>query len=298
MNGDLLVVGASGDDELGEDCGAAYLFGKDQGGPDAWGLVRKLLPSDGSAGDRFGAAVALHEGRCVVGAPAFRVDAGSVGAAYMYEENAGSEGNWGETAAWRPSQAHVNMQFGASLALNADRIAVGAPLDDISPNGSDGSIEIFAFDGSTWSFVQRIVPYWDGHVSQVSRSGTSLTFVQDKLLIGAPFAIVDESTSTPTGAVLVYGDPALGVQEAPVMHLNCHPNPFNGGFWLSVPHLPNSARIAITDPLGRSVWSMDKVGIGDKIYIAPRDLEQGTYLVTLRDLGSDRIIARSALVAE
>ena len=54
IDGDTMVVGAwRGDDECPADpncdSGAAYVFYRDQGGSDNWGLVKKLTSSDGEA---------------------------------------------------------------------------------------------------------------------------------------------------------------------------------------------------------------------------------------------------------
>jgi len=66
--GDEALVGAWRDRTAGVDTGSAYLFERDRGGPEAWGLARELVPHDGQANDRFGAAVALTAERIVVGA--------------------------------------------------------------------------------------------------------------------------------------------------------------------------------------------------------------------------------------
>jgi hypothetical protein len=51
VDGSLLVVGASqAGTGIDEGRGAAYLFQRHQGGPDAWGLVHKLEAGDGAGG--------------------------------------------------------------------------------------------------------------------------------------------------------------------------------------------------------------------------------------------------------
>ena len=41
ISGDTVVVGAYGEDGEGIDCGAAYVFERNQGGADNWGQVAK-----------------------------------------------------------------------------------------------------------------------------------------------------------------------------------------------------------------------------------------------------------------
>ena len=47
ISGDTVVVGS--DDSNRDDAGAAYIFKRDQGGADNWGLVKKITASDGAA---------------------------------------------------------------------------------------------------------------------------------------------------------------------------------------------------------------------------------------------------------
>lgn len=297
MRADQLLVGASGDDDLGDDCGAAYVFGKDQGGANAWGLVRKLLPSDGAAGDRFGFSVALTDDRAVVGAPLRRSGTVAYGGAYVFQRDAGASNNWGEVTRMLPSDPHAGMQYGASVALNDERIAVGAPFDVFSENGTDGSVEVFVQEADTWTFAQRIVPYWDGHVSQVSRSGTSLAFARDKLLIGAPFAIVDDSTPTPTGAVLVYGDPALGITDLGKEAFSMYPNPCNTGFTIEgTTGKIDSSTLEMYDVSGRRLSSALLQHKQERWYVPTIDLAEAVYLLVIRNMNNGVELARKTLV--
>lgn len=299
MRSSLLLVGVSGDDELGTDCGAAYLFGRDQGGSGNWGLLRKLLPSDGAAGDRFGFSVALTDERALVGAPLRMNGTDAHGGAYVFHRDAGATNNWGEVKRMTPSDPHANMQFGASVALNDERIAIGAPFDAFSENGTDGSVEVFTPQGDTWTFAQRIVPYQDGHVSQVSRSGTSLAFARDKLLIGAPFAIVDNGTATPTGAVLVYGDPELGIPEASVTPaVDLYPNPFtdHASVVLAQP-VGGMIVMEVLDILGRHMWSSASPGTSS-LLLRRNNLVPGSYMLRISEQHTGRSIGFTKFVVE
>jgi len=298
MRASLLLVGCSGDDDLGTDCGAAYVFGMDQGGSGNWGLLRKMLPSDGVAGDRFGFSVALTNERAVIGAPLRANGTDAVGSAYVFHRDAGATNNWGEVSRMTPSDPHANMQFGASVALNDERIAVGAPFDMFSENGTDGSVEVFIPQDDTWTFSQRIVPYQDGHVSQVSRSGTSLAFARDKLLIGAPFAIVDSSTTTPTGAVLVYGDPELGMEEIAASDYNIYPNPCDGGVTVEALGTGPAQLLALElfDVSGARPTERMMAQRNGRIYFQMADLAVGVYVMKISDATSGAELVRRALV--
>ena len=60
----IALFGAIGDDTMGEDAGAVYIFRYDGA---TWQPEQKLLASDGAAGDNFGWYAALHGDLVVVG---------------------------------------------------------------------------------------------------------------------------------------------------------------------------------------------------------------------------------------
>ena len=55
------------DDDNGTWSGSAYIFDRDEGGPDNWGEVTKITASDGAASDHFGHSVSLSGDTVVVG---------------------------------------------------------------------------------------------------------------------------------------------------------------------------------------------------------------------------------------
>jgi len=81
-SGDTLIVGAVLDDQQGDKSGAVYVYRRESSG---WQRQAKLLAEGGKPGDRFGGAVALHEGRLLAGAYGATVDgAVSAGAAQLF----------------------------------------------------------------------------------------------------------------------------------------------------------------------------------------------------------------------
>ena len=50
VSGDTIVVGARSEDAGGSNAGAAYVFGRDEGGTNNWGEFAKLTASDAEAG--------------------------------------------------------------------------------------------------------------------------------------------------------------------------------------------------------------------------------------------------------
>ncbi|MCH8066366.1 MAG: FG-GAP repeat protein, partial [Chloroflexi bacterium] len=142
VSGDTAIVGALFEDTWGDKAGAAYVFGRDQGGAGNWGEVKKLTASDAQAGDEFGVSVAVSGDTAVVGAIFEDAGGSSAGAAYVFQRNERGARNWGEVTKLRASDAQVGDEFGVSVAVSGDTAVVGAVGE--SAGGSDaGAVYVF-----------------------------------------------------------------------------------------------------------------------------------------------------------
>ena len=146
------------------DSGAVYIFERDQGGPDNWGLVVKLTASDEAAGAFFGENLGLDGDTLVVGAS-------GVGQAYVFERDSGGPNSWGEVAILSPSDPEeifefdpeteglVSVGFGFGLGFNigidVDTIAVPNPLDSDDVNCSE-SFPDYCESGSVYIFERNL----------------------------------------------------------------------------------------------------------------------------------------------
>jgi len=143
IDGENLVVGALGNDDLGNQSGSAYVFNRNLGGSDAWGEVKKLLAGDGVASDYFGWAVAVDGTTAVVSAP--NQDPGgtsNAGAAYVFERDYGGGDNWGQVEKLTASNGMGSDYFGESVAINGDVIVIGAHQRD-DPHALAGAAYVF-----------------------------------------------------------------------------------------------------------------------------------------------------------
>jgi hypothetical protein len=128
MAGDVAVAGAPGENGLGADAGAVYVFRRDRGGPDGWGQVAEVTASGaGNRGDRFGAAVAVHGDRLLVGAPGDRTDGEEAGAVYLFERDQGGPDAWGRVARVRAFDGAPGAAFGHSVSLFSGTAQGGRP---------------------------------------------------------------------------------------------------------------------------------------------------------------------------
>ena len=124
--GDVVVVGASVADSGGTNRGQAYVFSKDQGGANNWGLVKILTASDKTDDDYFGSSVTVSGDVVVVGS--FWADSGGYnrGQAYVFSKDQGGANNWGQVKILSASDKANSDGFGSSVTVSGDVAVVGA----------------------------------------------------------------------------------------------------------------------------------------------------------------------------
>jgi len=142
ISGDMVVIGADGNDDAGSQSGSAYIFERNHGGQNNWGQVKKLTASDAAAVDRFGYAVSLSADVAVIGAFADDDGAPNAGSAYIFQRNYGGPDNWGEVTKLNASDPGGDDWFGAAVSISKDVALVGAFRDDEGA-GDSGSAYIF-----------------------------------------------------------------------------------------------------------------------------------------------------------
>ena len=130
ISGDIVVVGAWLESAEGLRAGAAYVFGRDQGGADNWGEVAKLTASDAQADDFFGSAVSVSGDTTVIGAYFEDTEGSNAGAAYIFKQDHGGASNWGEVKKLTASDAQAGDLFATGVAISGDTALVGAIYED------------------------------------------------------------------------------------------------------------------------------------------------------------------------
>lgn len=182
VDGELMVVGAVGDDEAGFFAGAAYVFERQAG---VWTEIAKLTASDGAANEVFGVSVDLDGERLVVGAHGTPSTASVSGAAYVFERQAGA---FVEMARLALPDVGFGELLGFDVALSGGLALVGAP--DFGGLGLDqGRVGVFAEqEGGAWAHVQTLE---SATPAAEERFGFALDLDGELALVGAPEASVD-----------------------------------------------------------------------------------------------------------
>ncbi len=142
VSGDTIVVGAPREDTQASDAGAAYVFGRDEGGPDNWGELTKLTASDAAADTFFGTSVAVSGEAVVAGAQ--DLEGMNEGAAYVFERNAGGQDNWGEVAKLTASDGEAGDLFGEAVAASSATVVVGARWVDVEVDEEEDVVNVGA----------------------------------------------------------------------------------------------------------------------------------------------------------
>ncbi|MCP4135348.1 MAG: PKD domain-containing protein [bacterium] len=147
----------------------------------------KLVPSNSSGGDRFGASVSISsDGRTAIAGAHDNADMGKKsGSAYLYRWNGKT---WQETILI-PSDAPVDNNFGKSVAISSDgkTAVVGAPHDN-DKGISSGSVYIYRWNGSAWNET-KVSPF-DGACGDNFGFSISISAKGNTICIGAPFSSI------------------------------------------------------------------------------------------------------------
>jgi len=152
IDGDTAVVGAYGDDDLGSEAGAAYVFTRDSAG--AWTQQQKLTASDGVADDRFGWKVDVSGDTIVVGKESWDFFAPPPGAAYVFTRD--TNGVWSEQQKLTAFDGEAGDYFGESVAVSLDTIVIGADGDD-DLGTNTGAVYVYVRDSSgSWGLQQKL----------------------------------------------------------------------------------------------------------------------------------------------
>ena len=193
MEGDAAWIGAPGDAGAGGDSGVVHVFRLLAG---EWQFHATLASADGSAGDRFGAAVTVRGDFALVGAPRDDSPAGvNHGAAYVFRRDGQ---DWTQEARLQASDAAPSDFFGFALSIGADAAAVGAALDDDAGLSSGAAYMFRRAADASWSQEAKLVP---DDAATRDLFGSAVALDADTVLVGSPGA---DAGAADAGAVYVF----------------------------------------------------------------------------------------------
>jgi len=175
--GDTLVVGASGDSG---NKGAIYVFERNLGDADTWGLRHKRTGTDSAAGDNFSFTSLGLSGDVIV------VGSANVGAnaAYVFERDEGGTDNWGQIKKLTASAADPGDSFGFAVAVDGDLIVSSAVSDD-DDGENRGAAYLFGRDkggSGNWGEIAKFTP---SDIDDVDLFGHSAAISDDLIVVAS-----------------------------------------------------------------------------------------------------------------
>jgi hypothetical protein len=162
--------------------GAVLLSKKSNGafGPLSYLVKDERIPA------HSGMSIAVSDTQLVIGSPNGTVSSGA-GAAFVFSFDA-SRNAWGSPIVITPSDGHVGDKFGASVAIDGNRIVVGAPEhdDDLGDsNAAKGRAYVFDRTGSQWL---QTLGYTSFDATSGARYGDKVDVHLERMIVSAPFA--------------------------------------------------------------------------------------------------------------
>ncbi len=175
LSGEYAIIGSSGDSENGLNRGAAYIYKRND---DQWTRQAKIF---GSGSDQveynFGQSVATNGEYAVVGAYAHAGQDYDSGAIHIFKR----EGTrWLKHQRLTASDRHMFQDFGESVSMSGDYIAVGAPGDSYNTQFF-GAAYIYKKIGNTWTEQKK---YIAGDQMEHMGFGHSVYLDNDHIIIG------------------------------------------------------------------------------------------------------------------
>ncbi|MDD2790184.1 MAG: FG-GAP repeat protein [Sulfurimonas sp.] len=183
IDGDYIVVGAMFEDTSDDNvsrAGSAYLF-KRNSDTDV-SQVAKIQASNTEVDAYFGVSVVIDGDYIAVGAYGEDTTASGAGSAYIFKRN--SDTNISQIAKIQSDDAESYDNFGISVALDGDYIAVGANGEDTTASGA-GSAYIFKRNSDT--NVSQIAKIQASDAASSDEFGKSLSIDGDYILVGAEY---------------------------------------------------------------------------------------------------------------
>jgi hypothetical protein len=191
ISGNTALVGCVLDDDGGTNSGSAYVFIRSGV---VWTQQAKLIASDAAAGDNFGWSVSASGDAALVGSP-FDDDGGTnAGSAYLFTRTGGV---WTEQVKLTASDPAANENFGSSVSISGDTVAIGAIGDDIGA-ADTGSAFVFTRSGGVWTQQAKLTAM---DAASGDQFGNSVAISGNTAIVGSPS---DSDAGTASGSAYIF----------------------------------------------------------------------------------------------
>ena len=211
LDGDTLLVGEprstpypTNNNNAAARPGVVHVYTRSQG---EWSH-RARIDSPSSEPDLFGYSLAISEDAAVIGAPYDSVNGRNAGAIYTLPRAAA----WGPLTRVTPRDTTPDAVFGWSVAVQSDRLLVGAPAKSLVAEHV-GKVVAYARTQGEWIEQQTFA----AEISETGGCfGWSVALDNDRAAVGSPYASLFRTT--PRGQAFVYERSADSWQLTKSLH--------------------------------------------------------------------------------
>ncbi len=191
------AIGNPGDDDAAANAGSVFLYNLGSGSN-----LHILTASDAGLTDQLGSSVSTDGTRAVGGAPgADSTSTTNTGAAYVFDVSTGNQ-----LQKLTPSDGVGADLFGSSVAIDGDRVVVGAPFHD-SEGETAGAA--YVFDASDGSQLFKLTA---SDAAAGDQFGISVSISGNYAVIGSEF---DDDDGTSSGSAYLF-DILTGTEVAKI----------------------------------------------------------------------------------
>jgi hypothetical protein len=163
--------------------GAAFVFERDHGGSNAWGLAQALGLGLTNAAQQFGWDVCVDESAIAVGAPASTIgSANEAGRVYIFEREPVTNGF--TVVGVLDRRNDIERRFGHGLRMDGDMLLVGAPHSSSGQNiGAAYLYRRQSAASTSWVLLEKMTRPTG---SDAGLYGSAIGFQGDTAIVGAP----------------------------------------------------------------------------------------------------------------
>ncbi|MBN1879751.1 FG-GAP repeat protein [bacterium] len=177
MDGSLAAIGADGDDQMGLNAGAVYVFRLDG---TTWTLDQTVTAGDPGIEDYFGTAVALDSPQLLIGAPKDNDLGSDSGSVYVFTRDSGT---FTQKEKLNAGDGTASALFGDALALSGRFAIVGSHSRDGTVHPDEGGAYLLYYNERTWVELSKLLPQNSGDYDYY---GFAVAISDDFAVVGAP----------------------------------------------------------------------------------------------------------------
>jgi FG-GAP repeat/HYR domain len=176
------LISANLRENNGTNNGCVYVFGRNTGGTNNWGLVTKLSANTAGNNLNFGSSLDFDGRFAIVGCNLDDTQGSNAGASFIFD----AQNAWAQVAKLTASDGMANDDFGSAVAIDNQQFAlIGAKGND-SKGLNAGAGYLFQRNTitGTWTQIKKLTAM---NTAAGDLFGTSVDLDGDNAVVGAPF---------------------------------------------------------------------------------------------------------------